>query len=501
MIKKLKKTLKNRLFCYCTLIFIFFLIISLLMPYGGDDWNNLLDGKDNSLITTIHIAMANYLTFEGRFFSRIFVGFFVPKQVLWSIFNALLMVFIFYVIVKIIKPKNKIILPLLVIALLFIDYDMFAQIYIWKTGNITYLFPMFYFFLILFYRKEIFNGEIKKDKWWAYLIFPILALPFCMFVENVSVGIIVLLFSIVVYTFVKYKKTDVLMLISLIFGIVGLILMLAAPGTNLRLDTTEFATLNIFEKIIYNIPTFINYTYLQNSFLILLFGFVLYYIVRKNIKNKILKLCLYSFIIVIPFMTAVIYIITPFTGDIKIFWRLLDSSLWYINVYWLIYTILLLFILIKYLIKEKKNLLFIILAITNTGAMMISPIWGGRTAFFTVLMLYITLLLIIDDFEIKNEKIYFVIMNILISIFMVLFVFYSFYCYFLNKEREEYINYQKEHNCQTIEVINLPRYYTWNTNPWGDGWLSNTFKRVVGIDENTSLKLVNKKDANKKCEG
>jgi len=159
---KINKLFKNKLTLYTLTIFLFFLTISLLMPYGGDDWNNLLAGNA-SFIQIIDSAIANYQTFEGRFFSRIAVSLLVPNQFIWAVLHSAIIASIFYIIVKIINPKNKIIIPILVFILLFLDSEMFAQIYVWKTGSITYLFPMIYFFVILFYKKDIFYKQIKNE--------------------------------------------------------------------------------------------------------------------------------------------------------------------------------------------------------------------------------------------------------------------------------------------------------------------------------------------------
>ena len=54
------------------IIFVFFLSIGFLIPYTGDDWNNLINHNGN-LKFIIQSAIFNYNLFEGRFFSRIFV--------------------------------------------------------------------------------------------------------------------------------------------------------------------------------------------------------------------------------------------------------------------------------------------------------------------------------------------------------------------------------------------------------------------------------------------
>ena len=65
------RILKNKVNIYIVLIFVFTLIFSLLIPMGGDDWGNYLR-KGASFSNIISTAQSFYMTFEGRFFSRIF---------------------------------------------------------------------------------------------------------------------------------------------------------------------------------------------------------------------------------------------------------------------------------------------------------------------------------------------------------------------------------------------------------------------------------------------
>jgi len=495
---KFKTIVKNDLFLYCLFIFLFFFVVSLLLPYGGDDWNNLLDGATGKISNIINIAVADFMTWEGRFFSRICLGFFVPKLFIWSVLNAGIMTFIFFVFIKIIKPKNKLIIPLLLAGLLFVDFETFAQVYVWKTGNITYLFPMFYVALLLYCRKELLDGEVKKDKWYAFLLLPILALPFSMFVENVSVGIIVICLFFVFYNYFKNRKIDVLMILCFVFSLIGLILMMTSPGTLARLDiSTDFTSLSFVGKMFYNLPNLINYTFIKNSFLTLVMVVVLLVLIKKY-KSKH-RLYLYIFVLIVPIFTIFTNVLTfVLDTNIRWLWRFLDANNWYVLVYWIIFTIVLLYFVIKFALKEKniKIIAFLLFAAVSNGAMMLAPVWGGRTAFFTTVMLYMVFLLIINDLDSKEKYInrIFVIINSLIMCFSLLFVSYSIYLHNLSCLRDEYIRYQIFKGNSEIEVIILPAYYTWNTTPWGDGFTAQKFKSYMGIKQEIPLKLVKKSE-------
>lgn len=88
------------------LIFIFFLIITFLVPISGDDWGNYIEGSLGLKHTITH-SINMYFSWEGRFISRLLITFLTYYKPLWNIMNSLLITSIIYLIMKIIKPKNK----------------------------------------------------------------------------------------------------------------------------------------------------------------------------------------------------------------------------------------------------------------------------------------------------------------------------------------------------------------------------------------------------------
>jgi hypothetical protein len=220
----------------------------------------------------------------------------------------------------------------------------------------------------------------------------------------------------------------------------------------------------------------------------------------KKCKSKIIKFGGAIFITVIPLLTICARIFS-YSGQelIRPFRILLDSSRWYVCLFWILFLILFL-VLIFYVFKngnKRKMLYFTILAIVGNGAMMLSPIWGGRTACLTSFMLYVLVLYVFfhlnlkiyDSVKIKK------ILNIILTIFVISFTFYSIYIYKLNLDRTKYINYQIENKADKYEIIILPSYFTWNLNTWGsDGDFAYKFKWSYGIPDDAELIYVYKKD-------
>ena len=489
------RILKNKVNIYIVLIFVFTLIFSLLIPMGGDDWGNYLR-KGASFSNIISTAQSFYMTFEGRFFSRIFDFLLVPNGVLLAIVKASLISLLFYLMYRLFKVEEKY-LPLILMGILFVDFETFAQVYVWRTGCVTYLFPLVYAFVLIFIRRRNIFEDDSKIKWWSYLFIP-LTFVFSMFTENTAIAIIFICLLNLIYYFVKYKKIDIPMLLCLISAIIGFCLMYFSPGTQNRANTNDvFMTLSFVGKILYNIPNLVNYTFIKNSFITILLIILMSIIVWKNFNNKVLKYLFLGFIIIPAGFTCLIYTISSFFTLPNLFLKILNSKNIFIDIYWILFVVLFLFLVFKYLKFDKEIIYFLIIALVTGGAMMMSPIWGGRTASITSFMLFMVIGFCFKKINlfIFNKKWIFILGKILCFSFMILFTIYSIYIYNLNIDRNKYINYQLENRANEIEVIILPGYYTWNLNTWGsDGDFAYSFKDAYGIDRDMELIYVSKND-------
>ena len=489
------KKRQNRVYIYILLIFVFTLSFSLLIPIGGDDWGNFLQ-KGKSLLEIFEGAKNFYFTWEGRFFSRILLFLLIPNEIVWAFLNASLMSILFYFMYKILNIDDKY-LPLLLMCLLFVDFETYSQVYVWRTGNITYFIPMVYAFLLIFIRRKvIFSGDDSIHKL-DYLLIPF-SLIFCMFTENVAVGIIFICLLNSIFYYLKYKKIDLPILLCLITSVVGFCLMYFSPGTQIRVNVeSEFTSLSLFEKLLYNIPNLLNFTFIRNSFLTLFFIILMSIITKRNVKNRFLKWLLLFFIIIPAGITLIVNFLSPFITLPNIMLKVINPKIIFIDIYWILFIILFMFLIIYYLKIDKAIWYFIVLAIISNGAMMFSPVWGGRTACFTTFMLYMVLFLITKKLNLKifDNSIFIKFMNLICIVFIVLFTVYSIWIYMLNIDRNKYINYQLDNNAKEYEIIILPVYYTWNLNTWGsDGDFAYNFKKAYGIDRDAQLVYVSKKD-------
>ena len=494
----LKKVMANKTLLYSIILFLFVFLFSLLIPLGGDDWGNYLR-KENTIGEIFEIAKNFYFSFEGRFFSRLAVSTIIPHPIIWAILNGFMVSILFYMIAKILNLKHNNYLLLLMAILLFVDAQTYAQIYVWKTGNVTYLIPTVFAVFLIYKRKFLFTNEEVKVSKTDYLLVPF-SLIFSMFVENVAVTIVFICLLNTILYYIKTKKIDKAMLLNFVSSVIGLMLMILSPGTKARLSTTgDFADFSLFEKIIYNFPNLINYTFIKNSFLIVLMSILVIYIIYKFIHSKKIKLLLALFMTVVPLITVVVNFTNNFHITLPhILMIFIDSSRWYICLFWVIFAIAFLILVFKYTEKLNKYnfLYFLVLAMISNGSMLISPLWGGRTAYITSLMLCICMLILIMYLNILQSKKINIIEKILVFGFIIIFSIYSVYIFNLNNNRNKYINYQIQHNVKEYEIIILPGYWMWNLNTWGsDGYFALAFKKTYGIPKDAELIYVKKNEA------
>ena len=72
---------------------------------------------------------------------------------------------LYYLSIKLIKPKNIVLTSMLLIFSMIILYLLtFTQSYLWVTGNVTYYLPMFLLFLYIYLIRNIFDNDFKFIK-------------------------------------------------------------------------------------------------------------------------------------------------------------------------------------------------------------------------------------------------------------------------------------------------------------------------------------------------
>lgn len=470
--------MKKKIFFKC--IFIFFLIIFFLSPISGDDWGNYIEGS-RGLYKSITEAIGMYFSWEGRFISRVLINILTYHKVLWNIVNSFVITGTVYLIIKIINPKKKIIYLLTILIFLLMNIFTFSQVIPWLAGNITYLFVIP---LLLLYFYYIFENDRR-----FIITFSILNLIMTMFVEHMAIILILSNILFLIYRYIKDKKISKELILYLVLSIIGTVIMLISPGTLYRssIENVDFNKLSTIGKIISNIPNFIYYTFIINPYLIILLSIANIYLIRKNINNKLLKILLILFMIIIPLLISILYVISNIRPI-----NILDTSSIWLTIFYVVYILLFLYLIIK---NNKsifnKEMFFFVIGISSNVVMMVSPTWGYRTSFATYIFLCIFSLIIIDNY-IKDRKVYNTIASsvvVLCSIFYLTLYISVFRQY---KENKSIIEKSIKDKSNVIEIYRYPSFANCNINP-DDEYHLKVFKKYYNISEDTEIILLNNK--------
>lgn len=469
-------------------IFLFFLILFFLSPISGDDWGNYIAGS-NGLRSSLGIALGMYFDWEGRLISRILINILTYHKWLWNIMNSLLIVGVVFVSERVIgkdsKSLGKFLFPLILLIILGMNLFTFSETVVWLAGNITYFFIVP---VVIWYFYYLITND-KYNKWFSF-IFVLINLFGTMFVENMGMVLVVGNILLLIYKYICNKKIDKRIIGYLIISIGSMLCMLLSPGTRYRnsIENLEFNKLNIFEKVIYNIPNFIYYTFIVNSYLLVLLSISNYLIIKKKIKNQKHKYSLIVYMLVIPLLTIFIYPLSVFKRTFLGF--LIDSNI-FIIIYWLSYIFISLYLLFIENKKDLKMVLLYLIGLVSNGVMLISPTWGFRTSLFTYIMLCIVSLYIINKY-IKDEKYFIYGSYSLLGIAVVFYLIFYINIFRCQINLEKSIKKQLDENSSVIYIDKFPRFANCNINP-DNPYHIQKYKLYYGIPDEKEIVLVDGK--------
>lgn len=484
--RTMNKSMDKRKIFYMS-VFLFFFVILCLSPISGDDWGNYEVGK-LGLYHSIGNAVGMYFDWEGRFISRILINVLTYHKYLWNLVNSILITLTVYFSVQMIRPKKKkFIYVLSFLSLLLMNIYTFSQTITWIAGNITYFFviPVLlgYFYLLLYDKRE---SKIKK----AFFILVNLFAP--MFVEHMALilvaGNIILLF----FYYYKEKKWKKELLLYICLSMISTLSMFLSPGSRKRslVENVEFNQLNIFEKVFYNLPNFVYYTFITNPFMLVLSIMSQYLLVKKYINNKIGKIALFLFLFPMAIVTIILYPITCFYPN-KLSFLINQNHIW-ILLYWLCYLIITFGLFVIDGIKNKNGIglfLFVLGVLSNTF-MLLSPTWGYRTSLFTYLFMSISFMIVFNQYGKEKKILTYILCGITIFTMLGYFVLYVNVSR-CQKELEKSITKQLKEEKKVIEIEKFPYFINCNINPENDYHIEK-FKKYYKIPDNVEIQLTSK---------
>ncbi len=485
----MKKLLDKKNFYILCAIFVLFLFgfITYKTPLAGDDWGYALNG---SLGTPIKTALEFYQSWSGRFFSELW-GMVVPcHKWIWNIINPLLFCGIFVCIYKLAHINKKYITaPLLIMTMMLsVDDNLRMETYSWIMGT-TYIIPLFFSLLYFLLVDQMMKSDLydKKFRTLAYLV-NILLFIIGLMMENIAATMIVGEVVLIIYAYFVKKKSLKYLIINLIVSIISFTIMRMSPGSSARL-LSEHATWNnmsLFEKIASAYPNFLQISFINNNYAIALFSLCLIlFIIHSKTKVNLFYKVISVLILLLGIFTVFSFVLKDTVFN--------NSSSLYSYIFWPIYIVnafasIYLFTNKDYL--TDKALFLLMIAGCNALVMLYSPIYGSRSAIYTVYYLIVVSVMLFNETIICNYK------KTILFTCMILFIIIVgdrtheyVYKYRLvglkQQERLEIIKYYKDH--PEVEEAWIPRFPVYSIHgadiEEGDTYHFETFKEYYGLPQ------------------
>ena len=483
---------KNKIYKIGFLILL--LILCMLFPYTGDDW------AWGSTIGLERLATL-FKNYNGRYAGNIIVLILSRFKFLRIICVSLVLYFIVYFQYILINKKKFTLFLLDCSLLLLIPKSIFREAVVWTSGFTNYALPTF---LIILYFVMI-NRKLFS-KLTIFFMF-ILGFITALFVEHITIYIIVINILLLLYTFIKNKKYKKFNQLSkyisyLIGATLGAILMFSngayrsiINNTDTYRDIPTSGINSIISKFRGNFQTIyyelIFKNVLLNLFISLLLIFVIYKYYVKNKKIISVKL---KYLLNIIFLNIIGYNIYSLLKNLNPMWEIFLNKTAYFELFLsiLFFISILLVPLICIEKKEFKKKIFFLwlsIGILTVPLFVVSPI-GGR-CFFPCYVMFMFIALILYDYLFNKED--FAIKKIFCFIIVVCFIYMvSIYGYVfkIDFEREKYFIEKAKEGEKVIEVVSLPYSdYVWNPDPVENTW-SERYKLFYEVDKDIEIKII-----------
>ena len=221
---KLNAFLKeNRLYIiFAASYFVCFALLISQVPLSGDDW-----AWGSRL--GVERLKSGFQGYNGRYMGNLVVLALTRSMVLRSVAVALVMTAICFLPMALSKRKSIFTLVFCGALMLATPKPVFVQGIFWTAGFANYIPPVLLIFTVFAMNRRVFDGEgvshsVKKQVCHSVLFF-VIAMLSALFVENVTITLLVLSSAMIAYTFVRLKRVYFTHLSFLAGGVVGTVLM------------------------------------------------------------------------------------------------------------------------------------------------------------------------------------------------------------------------------------------------------------------------------------
>lgn len=441
------------------LIFIYVAYISNKTPLAGDDWAFFNNSMNSSIINS---AISMYYNWEGRLMTLVSIHFFIMNRNIWELVNAFIYTGVFISIYLIVKPNKKILFSTVFLFLMLsIKENIRMEVMTWITGSVYYGIPLLISFIYEVINYKIYENKYKGNNILLIIVSSLIAFYLPLGMENISIAILISTLLLIVLSYVRDKKIPLIYYINLMMFIIGYIIWMNSPGSSIRLSQMpEWNQLSFIGKVLQTLPNVLFYTFYQNKVIIIALGLSLFILnLHKNISK-------YHWLFNAIYIISIIIMLSQRLNSLlpnNLVIEMLAEPYSLLNiVFWIIYALTLIanISMISNSIKSIKILFFLLIAIFSNASLLMSPVIGYRLMIYSVFYLFVVILLILNEIEVKMnlDKVLSIILLIL-SLYLANKTISKFKVVeSITNERYAIISDYKEYSEFYKDGIWLPRY-------------------------------------------
>lgn len=332
------------------LVFLFLLALNACLPRYGDDVSFFLASNGFSSI------IQSFLYWNARFWELIWRGYLVRiNPYLFDVLNAFIGSIFIFGLVFLLKKDAKFGLFDICLVFIFLSIMMcalqFEEIFLWGSGSVNYLwgFACIIGFLMPFKIFLSTKKDVLKNKF-SIVGFLILTLIAALSHEIGAVFMIIFNIFILIYAKIYKIKLPFWARISLIFAILGFLILFFAPGTNTRsgLEVEKYDFLRIKDLLHLSIGALVSrliatyhaYFYRIPYFLPLLYFAFLFFQIYKAARYKqiIIFILTFSLFFILLFKAnALCFLILALAQGLLAYKNKNQKIAFYLFILWLIF--------------------------------------------------------------------------------------------------------------------------------------------------------------------
>lgn len=242
--------------------------------FANAQWNSLLK-----------LGISDYFGSNGRFFGQTFTRIILSKGILFSslctaILFVTLLVILFYLSKSIYKKNIYPIRILVVSVFVFYFTPAFGSVIIWRSGVGNYLATSV--FELLFLLVICMDTKINILH---YILVIILGFVAGLGNENTSGAIILICILLMIKEYIQKKKISISLIIGTISSVIGFMLLLFSPGSQIRLKLTvpTYSEMSMYQKVYRGLTMFVGFMTDDFPLLLVFFAIVIVVVVTSII--------------------------------------------------------------------------------------------------------------------------------------------------------------------------------------------------------------------------